>query len=92
MFFNDNLLFCNLIEHNWSFFQSSLKLNFVHDGIVLCLSHLFASLKFLQQSNFNVVWRKSYLLVARFLTGVMHVQLDNTTKQNLRETIKFKKL
>ena len=41
MFFNENLLFCNLIEA----FFSSLKLNFMHDGIVLCLSHLFASLK-----------------------------------------------
>ena len=44
-FFNDNLLFCNRIEHDLSFFCSSLKLNSVHDGIVLCLSHLFASLK-----------------------------------------------
>ena len=41
MFFNENLLFCNLIEA----FFSSLKPNFMHDGIVLCLSHLFASLK-----------------------------------------------
>ena len=32
-FFNENLLFCNLIEA----FFSSLKLNFMHDGIVLCL-------------------------------------------------------
>ena len=30
----------NMIE---AFFYSSLKLNFVPDGIVLCLSHLFAS-------------------------------------------------
>ena len=44
MFFNENLLFCNLIEA----FFSSLKLNFMHDGIVLCLSHLFASLKLSQ--------------------------------------------
>ena len=43
MFFNENLLFCNLIE---AFFSSlTSKLNFMHDGIVLCLSHLFASLK-----------------------------------------------
>ena len=41
VFFKENLLFCNLIEA----FFSSLKLNFMHDGIVLCLSHLFASLK-----------------------------------------------
>ena len=41
VFFNENLLFCNLIEA----FFSSLELNFMHDGIVLCLSHLFASLK-----------------------------------------------
>ena len=41
-FFNENLLFCNVIE---ALFFSSLKLNFLHDGIVLCLSHLFASLK-----------------------------------------------
>ena len=40
-FFNENLLFCNLIEA----FFSSLKLNFMHDGIVLCSSHLSASLK-----------------------------------------------
>ena len=37
MFFNENLLFCNLIEA----FFSSVKLNFMHDGIVFCLSHLF---------------------------------------------------
>ena len=41
VFFNENLLFCNLIEA----FFSSLKLNFMHDGIVLCLSYLFASFK-----------------------------------------------
>ena len=29
-FFNDNLLFCNRIEHDLSFFYSSLKLNSVH--------------------------------------------------------------
>ena len=40
-FLNENLLFCNHIEA----FFSSLKLNFLHDGIVLSLSHLFASLK-----------------------------------------------
>ena len=34
-------LVCNLTEK----FFSSIKLNFVHDGIVLRLSHLFASLK-----------------------------------------------
>ena len=39
----ENLLFCNLVEALFS----SLKLNFVHDGIVLCLSHLFARLKWL---------------------------------------------
>ena len=44
MFFSDeNLLFCNLIIEA---FFSSLKQNFMHDGInALCLSHLFASLK-----------------------------------------------
>ena len=41
MFFYDNLLFCNLVEA----FFSSLKLNIVHDGIVLCLSYLFVCLK-----------------------------------------------
>ena len=41
VFFNENLLFCNVIEA----FFSSLKLSFMHDGIALCLSHLFASLK-----------------------------------------------
>ena len=40
-FLNGNLLFCNLIEA----FFSSLKLNFMHDGVVLCLSPLFASFK-----------------------------------------------
>ena len=41
VFFDENLLFCNVIEA----FFSSLKLSFMHDGIALCLSHLFASLK-----------------------------------------------
>ena len=41
MLSNENVLFCNLIEA----FFSSLKLNFMHDGIVFCLSHLFACLK-----------------------------------------------
>ena len=41
VFLMKNLLFGNLIEA----FFSLLKLNFMHDGIVLCLPHLFASLK-----------------------------------------------
>ena len=37
MLFYENVLFCNLIEA----FFSSLKLNFMPDRIVLCLSYLF---------------------------------------------------
>ena len=34
-----------MVNHGLAAFYSSLTLNFVHDGIVLCLSHLFVSLK-----------------------------------------------
>ena len=69
----------------------------MHDGIVLCLSRVFASLKWRLPQSVIESYRSIYttgkkflqyyetltclkeiLLKRRFLTGVMHVQLDNT--------------